>query len=233
MKYLLLLALFVSSFSYAQESRERERKLYKDMQEKLKDPSISADDLAEFHRSKMESYFPKDTVLKCRLQASEESEDYYKAMVKLAKFNRENKDVTSDGLKVWEKEDLEKTVDKYQGKFFTLAQQCLGNEKPASVNDKQFDSSSCEWVKDVPRRKVYGNSCGTSSMPSLCVGYVVCKHSVLDYKFMRLSTCSADKCGDRDAAACTAEKGFGSIEVDPNENINRKESIDIKSIIRQ
>jgi|GEM_PF-5748389 len=85
-----------------------------------------------------------------------------------------------------------------------------------------------EWVVDLPRRTVYGASCGSSGNSKVCVGHVRCYTKNGKFSFVRMSTCSPENCGEESALACTKEGGYGSLEV---KDILKKEQYE-NNIIR-
>ena len=101
--------------------------------------------------------------------------------------------------------------------------------------EDSFMSSTCEWSTDLPRRVVSAPGCGTAApKKNTCVGYVVCDSKVSYYddeqkkdvtylkKFVRMSTCSAENCGDNDSARCTQEKGYSSKKGGEDENVSQQ-----------
>lgn len=84
-----------------------------------------------------------------------------------------------------------------------------------SVNEdekspKNYKAETCKWVNDLPRKIVVGPGCGGKSKSRICTGYVVCEQKVGGGKFVRQSTCAADKCGENDAVACTRDQYYFS-----------------------
>lgn len=82
-----------------------------------------------------------------------------------------------------------------------------GDEQEA--NGRNYDPESCEWVPDMPRRILQGPSCGRT--PSrICSGYVICNLREGEGRFIRMSTCSPELCGQGDAKACTKDRRYFS-----------------------
>lgn len=75
---------------------------------------------------------------------------------------------------------------------------------PVSTN-----MDTCVWSSDLPRRVIEIPGCSLNVKSKACVGYVICENKE-GVKFVRMSTCSAQNCGDTDAVSCTKEKGYGS-----------------------
>ena len=76
---------------------------------------------------------------------------------------------------------------------------------------RNYDSSTCIWASDMPRRIVNGPSCG-KTRPGICTGYVICKQKDSDAKFVRMSTCRPEFCGagDEMAKKCTQDQRYFS-----------------------
>ena len=64
----------------------------------------------------------------------------------------------------------------------------------------------------MPRKIVNGPGCTTAGRTQMCVGYVVCEQKEGGGKFVRMSTCGADKCGHQDSEAvnCTKDLNYFS-----------------------
>jgi hypothetical protein len=75
---------------------------------------------------------------------------------------------------------------------------------------RNYKPDTCKWVSDLPRKIVNGPSCG-KTRSQICTGYVVCEQKEGGGKFIRMSTCGPDKCGDEDAVRCTKDMGYFSI----------------------
>lgn len=90
-----------------------------------------------------------------------------------------------------------------------LAEEAEENEDEKSP--RNYDPETCEWAKDLPRRVVYGPSCG-KNMTRICTGHVVCNQKFGGAKFVRMSTCGPEHCGGsaRDAINCTKQNGYFS-----------------------
>jgi hypothetical protein len=67
---------------------------------------------------------------------------------------------------------------------------------------------SCKWVSDMPRKLVYGPSCGANK--PICTGYVSCDRKNGGGVFVRLSTCGAENCSENRAVECTKQRYFFS-----------------------
>lgn len=107
------------------------------------------------------------------------------------------------------------------------------NEQESSGNSdekspRNYNASTCQWVKDMPRKIVHGPGCTTAGRVSMCTGYVVCEQKVGGGKFVRMSTCAASKCGINDAAACTGDKNYFSTR--PEDEANHFVSPKLKQI---
>ncbi len=74
---------------------------------------------------------------------------------------------------------------------------------------RNYKPESCVWAEDLPRRIVEGPGCNKTGN-RLCVGFVVCEQKTGGAKFVRMSTCSSENCGDGAAVACTKQLGYGS-----------------------
>ena len=83
-------------------------------------------------------------------------------------------------------------------------------ENEDEQSPKNYKAETCKWVNDLPRRIHVGPGCGGKSRSRMCTGYVVCEQKVGGGKFIRQSTCAADKCGEGDAVACTKDQYFFS-----------------------
>jgi hypothetical protein len=85
-----------------------------------------------------------------------------------------------------------------------------------SVDDEKdprnYNANTCKWISDIPRKIVNGPGCGPKSRSRICTGYVVCEQKQGGAKFVRMSSCAADKCGasDADAVKCTKDRGYYS-----------------------
>lgn len=77
---------------------------------------------------------------------------------------------------------------------------------------RNYKAETCKWVTDLPRKVVNGPGCGPRSRSRICTGYVICEQKTGGGKFIRMSTCGADKCGssDEDAVRCTKDMGYYS-----------------------
>jgi hypothetical protein len=77
---------------------------------------------------------------------------------------------------------------------------------------RNYNAETCKWVTDLPRKVVNGPGCGPKSRSQMCTGYVICEQKQGGGRFIRMSTCSADKCGgtDEDAVRCTKDMGYYS-----------------------
>ncbi len=85
---------------------------------------------------------------------------------------------------------------------------------------------TCEWSFDLPRRVIEIPGCSQNQRSSSCVGYVVCENTA-GVKLVRMSTCSANNCGENDAVACTKEGGFSSKNVGDDIDTASKKVMDI------
>jgi len=81
--------------------------------------------------------------------------------------------------------------------------------KEEVVDPRNYNSSTCVWASDMPRRIVQGPGCSTAGN-QVCVGYVVCEQKTGGGKFIRMSTCGDENCGEGDAVACTKQGGYSS-----------------------
>jgi hypothetical protein len=84
---------------------------------------------------------------------------------------------------------------------------------PESVEgDKDIGANyvpeSCKWVPDMPRKLVYGPSCGSNK--PICTGYVSCDRKNGGGVFVRLSTCGAENCSESRAVECTKQRYYFS-----------------------
>lgn len=89
----------------------------------------------------------------------------------------------------------------------------IASEDDNQENDpRNYKPETCKWVEDLPRKIVYGPGCTTKGKSSICTGYVVCDQKSGEGQFIRMSSCSADKCGasDEDAVRCTKDQGYYS-----------------------
>jgi hypothetical protein len=85
-------------------------------------------------------------------------------------------------------------------------------EESDEKSPRNYKPETCKWVQDLPRKVVNGPGCGGKSRSRICTGYVVCEQKTGGAKFIRMSTCGADKCGgsDEDAVRCTKDMGYYS-----------------------
>ncbi|MFP5387279.1 MAG: hypothetical protein ACLGHN_14470 [Bacteriovoracia bacterium] len=91
-------------------------------------------------------------------------------------------------------------------------------EKPVTTdsddekNPRNFKSDTCKWVTDLPKKIVNGPGCSLNSRSRICTGYVICDQKSGGGKFIRMSTCRPDFCGNtqRDAINCTQDKRYFS-----------------------
>lgn len=83
-------------------------------------------------------------------------------------------------------------------------------ENEDEKSPRNYKAETCKWVNDLPRKIVVGPGCGGKSKSRICTGYVVCEQKVGGGKFVRQSTCAADKCGENDAVACTRDQFYFS-----------------------
>lgn len=83
-------------------------------------------------------------------------------------------------------------------------------ENEDEKSPRNYNAETCKWVSDMPRRIVVGPGCGGKSKSRMCVGYVVCEQKNGGGKFVRQSTCGADKCGEGDAVKCTKDQYYFS-----------------------
>lgn len=86
------------------------------------------------------------------------------------------------------------------------------DENDDEKSPRNYKAETCKWVSDLPRKIVNGPGCGGKSRSKMCTGYVVCEQKTGGGKFIRMSTCGADKCGssDEDAVRCTKDMGYFS-----------------------
>lgn len=77
---------------------------------------------------------------------------------------------------------------------------------------RNFRSDTCKWVTDLPKKIVNGPGCSLNSRSRICTGYVICDQKSGGGKFIRMSTCRPDYCGNtqRDAVNCTEDKRYFS-----------------------
>lgn len=85
-------------------------------------------------------------------------------------------------------------------------------ENEDEKNPRNYKAETCRWVSDLPRKIVNGPGCGPKGRSRICTGYVVCEQKEGGGKFIRMSSCGADKCGssDADAVRCTKDQGYFS-----------------------
>lgn len=85
-------------------------------------------------------------------------------------------------------------------------------ENEDEKNPRNYKAETCKWVSDLPRKIVNGPGCGPKGRSRICTGYVVCEQKEGGGKFIRMSSCGADKCGgsDADAVRCTKDQGYFS-----------------------
>ena len=91
-------------------------------------------------------------------------------------------------------------------------QQKVVDENEDEKSPRNYKAETCRWVSDLPRKIVNGPGCGPKGRSRICTGYVVCEQKEGGGKFIRMSSCGADKCGntDADAVRCTKDQGFFS-----------------------
>ncbi len=91
-------------------------------------------------------------------------------------------------------------------------------QKELRADTKNYDATSCQWSKDIPRRIIKAPSCGRTPM-NICTGYVVCNEKAPNSgKFIRMTVCSSELCGEKDAVACKEDKGYSSVKPDDVES---------------
>lgn len=86
---------------------------------------------------------------------------------------------------------------------------------------RNYKPETCRWVNDLPRKIVNGPGCGPKNRSKICTGYVICEQKEGGAKFIRMSTCSPDKCGgsDEDAVKCTKDMGYYSMKPQGEEKL--------------
>ena len=85
-------------------------------------------------------------------------------------------------------------------------------ENEDEKSPRNYVADSCRWVSDLPRKIVNGPGCGPKGRSRICTGYVVCDQKEGGGKFIRMSSCRAERCGpsDADAVRCTKDQGYFS-----------------------
>ncbi|HXH74210.1 MAG TPA: hypothetical protein VNJ08_04550 [Bacteriovoracaceae bacterium] len=78
----------------------------------------------------------------------------------------------------------------------------------------EYDSSSCEWVEDLPRKIVKApKSKNCIDCVEICTGYVKCRPVNPDAPmFVRISTCDKSNCTKDSAKACTQQQNYYSVK---------------------
>lgn len=122
----------------------------------------------------------------------------------------------SDEKKDEKKEEKKESTEKADAK-----KEDSKKEEPEVVEEegddektpRNYKPETCRWVNDLPRKVVNGPGCGPKQRSKMCTGYVICEQKQGGAKFIRMSTCSADKCGssDEDAVRCTKDMGYFSM----------------------
>jgi hypothetical protein len=86
------------------------------------------------------------------------------------------------------------------------------DENDDEKSPRNYDTSTCKWVSDLPRKIVNGPGCSKTSRSRICTGYVVCNQKEGHGKFIRMSSCRSEFCGngDNNAVRCTKDQGYFS-----------------------
>lgn len=97
-------------------------------------------------------------------------------------------------------------------KVETKPEENVVEENEDEKNPRNYKAETCRWVTDLPRKIVNGPGCSSKGRSLICTGYVVCEQKEGGGKFIRMSTCGADKCGgsDEDAVRCTKDQRYFS-----------------------
>jgi hypothetical protein len=108
------------------------------------------------------------------------------------------------------------------GTLVEKGKEVIEKEKKAKElreDTKNYKPETCVWSQDIPRRIIKAPSCGRTPM-KICTGYVVCdqKAEGSSAKFVRMTTCSSELCGEEDAVACTKDPGYSSVKADEEES---------------
>ncbi len=85
-------------------------------------------------------------------------------------------------------------------------------EQTERTGVRDYKPESCVWAEDMPRRLVHSPGCSRSSRSQSCVGYVICEQKSSSAKFIRMSSCRADLCGEGDAVDCTKDQSTFSTQ---------------------
>lgn len=107
-----------------------------------------------------------------------------------------------------EKEAKEATENK------EVKEEKIVEENEDEKSPRNYKAETCRWVSDLPRKIVNGPGCSSKGRSLICTGYVVCEQKEGGGKFIRMSTCAADKCGasDADAVRCTKDQRYFSLK---------------------
>jgi hypothetical protein len=85
-------------------------------------------------------------------------------------------------------------------------------ENERREDPKNYDSTTCKWAEEIPRRIIKAPSCGRTPV-NICTGYVVCNQKAPNTgNFIRMTVCSSELCGENDAVACTEDQGYSSVK---------------------
>lgn len=103
------------------------------------------------------------------------------------------------------------------------------NVDEQEANGRNYDPESCEWVPDMPRRILQGPACGRT--PSrICSGYVICNLREGEGRFIRMSSCSPELCGQGDAKSCTKDRRYFSSK--PSDETRNFMNRNLRDVIR-
>jgi hypothetical protein len=126
-----------------------------------------------------------------------------------SKSDEKKDDAQKDG----DKKESAKDEKKEESKDDKKEEPEVAEESDDEKTPRNYKPETCRWVTDLPRKVVNGPGCGPKQRSKMCTGYVSCEQKQGGAKFIRMSTCSADKCGssDEDAVRCTKDMGYYSM----------------------
>lgn len=124
------------------------------------------------------------------------------------------KDDKKEEPKKEDKKEEPKKEDKKEDKKEAAASDEVIEVSDDEKTPRNYKPETCRWVNDLPRKVVNGPGCGPKNRSMICTGYVICEQKQGGAKFIRMSTCAADKCGasDEDAVRCTKDMGYYSMK---------------------
>lgn len=108
--------------------------------------------------------------------------------------------------------EKEAKEDKKTEEVKEVKEEKIVEENEDEKSPRNYKAETCRWVSDLPRKILNSPGCTSKGRNLICTGYVVCEQKEGGGKFIRMSTCGADKCGasDADAVRCTKDNRYFS-----------------------